>query len=443
MKTPVTPVTSPLTETAPQQGGTLGRCHVRVVEGPERGSSVEIGFEPVLVGTAEEAKLRLSDPRVSRRHLQLQAGTDAVLLKDMASRNGTWFEGSRVREIALPPGALVRVGDSWLQLVSVERSMGPAPSSKTNFGGLEGKSRSMRQVFTFLERAAATDSTVLLQGATGTGKELAARSLHEASARAKNDFVVVDCSAITPSLLHAALFGHGSGAFTGAVDAKKGALELAHQGTLFIDEVAGIPLELQPLLLRFLDRSELQPLGTGSVVKVDVRVVAATREELPGLVAKGLFREDLFYRLNVVTVDLPPLRARLEDMQQLVTSILTRLGVTQPGPVEGDNLARLLTHPWPGNVRELENVLRRALTLAGRPRPFLELDLSFDSATLGTKRDPTASFQEQKEQVVEQFEREFLAELLQKANGSIKLASRLSGIERMQLKRLLKKRGLL
>ncbi len=327
--------TTPLTQTAPHQGGSLGRCHVRVVEGPERGVTVELGAEPVLVGTTDQAALKLTDPRVSRRHLQLQAGSDAVLVKDLASRNGTWFEGSRVLEIALPPGALIRVGDSWLQLVSTERATGVAPSGRTRFGGLEGQSRVMRQLFTSLERAAASDFTVLLQGPTGSGKELAARSLHDAGPRAKNDFVVVDCSAITASLLHAALFGHGAEAFTGAISAKKGAFERAHQGTLFIDEVAALPLELQPLLLRFLDRGELTPLGTGAVVKVDVRVVAATREELPGLVAQGAFREDLFYRLNVVTLDLPPLRARGEDIPLLVLSLLTKLAVAQPGPIAG------------------------------------------------------------------------------------------------------------
>ncbi len=435
--------TPPHTQTAPQQGGSLGRCRLRVVEGPERGTSIELGPEPALVGSSSEAALRLTDPRVSRRHVQLQAGSDAVLIKDLGSRNGTWFEGSRVSEIALPPGALIRVGDSWLQLVATERSSGLAPSRNTRFGTLEGQSRLMRQVFTALERAAATDSTVLLQGPTGTGKELAARSLHAASARGKNAFVVVDCSAITPSLLHAALFGHGAGAFTGAVAARKGALELAHHGTLFIDEVASLPLELQPLLLRFLDRKEITPLGTGTPIEVDVRVIAATREELPGLVARGAFREDLFYRLNVVTVDLPPLRARGEDLQGLIGSLLVKLGVKEPGPIEGDGLARLRTHGWPGNVRELENVLRRALTLAGAPRPFARLELSFDLPAPSLKRDPTTSFQEQKEQVVDHFEREFLADLLKKSEGNIKLASRLSGIERMQLKRLLKKRGLL
>ena len=440
---PLTPGTTPLTEPAPQQSGSLGRCHVRVVEGPERGALVELGAEPVVIGSSADAQLRLTDPRVSRRHLALKAGSHAVLVTDLSSRNGTWFEGSQVREIALPPGALLRVGDSWLQLVSTERSSGLAPSGKTRFGSLEGKSRLMRQVFTALERAAVSSSTVLLQGPTGTGKELAARSLHLAGPRAKNAFVVVDCSAITPTLLHAALFGYASGAFTGAVSAKKGAFEQAHLGTLFIDEVASLPLELQPLLLRFLDRNELTPLGSGVSVQVDVRVIAATREDLPALVARGAFREDLFYRLSVVSVDLPPLRARSEDLQGLVGSLMQRLGVAVPGPVEGDGLARLLTHSWPGNVRELENVLRRALTLAGGSRPFDQLDLSFDEAAGLTRRDPTASFQEQKEQVVEQFEREFLAELLKKAQGNIKLASRLSGIERMQLKRLLKKRGLL
>ena len=431
-----------LTGTQSTAAPALGKGRVLVVHGPEKGLSAELGETPLVVGTQEGAGLRLSDPKVSRRHVELSLGPQAFRLKDLGSRNGSWFEGSRLNDGALAPGALIRVGDSWLQLVVAAAQTTTALSERTAFGGLTGESRVMRQLFTLLERVAATDTNVLLRGETGSGKELAARAIHEHSARKAGPFVVVDCRAVSPELLQAALFGHDEGAFSGAVKARQGALELAHQGTLFIDEVSAFPLELQPLLLRFLDRGEVTPLGRGVPVKVDVRVIAASREELPALAAQGAFREDLLYRLQVVSLELPPLRERKDDLPRLVKELLARLGQPSPGAVEGPKLAELLAHPWPGNVRELENVLRRALTLAGGPRRFSELPLVIDEPLRRAGVDPSASFQEQKEQVVEQFERRFLTELLAKAEGNVKLASRLSGIERTQLKRMMKKRGL-
>ncbi len=416
---------------------TLTHGRLRVLDGPRAGTTVELGDPPLLIGAAENAGLRLEDPKVSRAHCEVSVARVGFRVRDGGSRNGTFFEGSRVQDAIVPVGAIIRVGATHLVMTSGEQS-----ESSATLPGLWGQSREIRRVTAAIERAAKSDATVLLEGETGTGKELAARALHQLAGGAERPFVVFDCGAVNPSLIHSALFGHDEGAFTGAIGARAGAIELARDGTLFIDEVDALPMELQPILLRFLDRGEVQPLGRGHPVQVSTRVVVGTREDLAQRVVAKKFREDLFYRLNVISISLPPLRERLEDLPVLVTGLMKRLGVGSVGPVDGPNLERLRAHGWPGNVRELENTLARALTLGGGPRPFRELTLEL-SARAKAKGPPGDSFQERKAHVVETFEREFLAELLARSEGQIKVASRISGIERTQLKRLLRKRGLL
>lgn len=410
---------------------------IRVLDGPRAGTTVELGPTPITVGAAENATLRIEDPKVSRTHCDISLARVGFRVRDSGSRNGTFFEGSKIQDAIVPLGAIVRVGSTHLVLTSGEQG-----ESTTTLPGLWGHSREVRRITAAIERAAKTDATVLLSGETGTGKELAARALHALSRGATRPFVVFDCGAVNPSLIHSALFGHDEGAFTGAIGARAGAIETARDGTLFIDEVDALPLDLQPTLLRFLDRGEVQPLGRGHPIKVSTHVIAGTREDLAQLVVAKKFREDLFYRLNVISISLPPLRERLEDLPVLVAGIMKRLGVASVGPIDGANLERLRKHTWPGNVRELENALARALTLGGGPRPFR--DLTFELSARAKSKEPAGdSFQERKAHVVEQFEREFLSELLAKSEGQIKVASRISGIERTQLKRLLRKRGLL
>ena len=233
--------------------------------------------------------------------------------------------------------------------------------------GLVGRSRVMRELFQLLETVAATSSTVLITGETGTGKELAARAIHHNSPRRANRFVALNCSAIPETLLEAELFGHVRGAFTGAVGARQGRLEQAHKGTLFLDEVGTMSPALQAKLLRVLQEREFERVGDSHTVKIDVRVIAATHSDLAKMVADGAFREDLYYRLNVIPVKLPPLRERREDIPILVQHFLQKLSAESgrtPVTISQDALRRLMAHHWPGNIRQLENAIERALAFS-------------------------------------------------------------------------------
>ena len=233
--------------------------------------------------------------------------------------------------------------------------------------GLVGRSRIMRELFQLLETVAATSSTVLITGETGTGKELAARAIHHNSPRRANRFVALNCSAIPETLLEAELFGHVRGAFTGAVGARQGRLEQAHKGTLFLDEVGTMSPALQAKLLRVLQEREFERVGDSHTVKIDVRVIAATHSDLAKMVADGAFREDLYYRLNVIPVKLPPLRERREDIPILVQHFLQKLSAESgrtPVTISQDALRRLMAYHWPGNIRQLENAIERALAFS-------------------------------------------------------------------------------
>ena len=239
--------------------------------------------------------------------------------------------------------------------------------ARYGFAGIVGRSRPMRELFQLLETVAATSSTVLITGETGTGKELAARAIHHNSPRRGNRFVALNCSAIPETLLEAELFGHVRGAFTGAVGNRQGRLEQAHRGTLFLDEVGTMSPGLQAKLLRVLQEREFERVGESHTVKIDVRVIAATHSDLAKMVAEGTFREDLFYRLNVIPVQLPALRERREDIPLLVQHFLERLGQEAGrGPVtmSQEAMRHLMAYPWPGNIRQLENAVERALAFS-------------------------------------------------------------------------------
>ncbi|MCA8922638.1 MAG: sigma-54-dependent Fis family transcriptional regulator [Planctomycetes bacterium] len=234
------------------------------------------------------------------------------------------------------------------------------------FGSLIGGSPSMQRVFELIAKVSETTTPVLVLGESGTGKELVARELHRRSPRADGPFITVNCAALAEGLLESELFGHERGAFTGAVQSKKGKFELAHEGTLFLDEVGEIPLATQVKLLRFLQEKEMERVGGNRLIKVDVRVVCATNRNVKELIADGRFREDLFYRINVITVEMPPLRERREDIPLLVEALLRRHAANTglQGTVADDAMNLFQIYEWPGNVRELENVLERALVLA-------------------------------------------------------------------------------
>jgi DNA-binding NtrC family response regulator len=420
------------------------RCQLVVIDGPDAGRAVALGEEPVRVGTREGCELRLSDPRVSGEHLEVQAEGSGFRVKDLGSRNGTLYEGSRMGEARVRAGATFKVGRSFLRIQAEGPPWEVAPSQARRFGELVGESLAMRELFAVLEHVAPTDTTVLLQGETGTGKEVVARAVHEASPRRKGPFVAVDCGALPEGLVESELFGHMRGAFTGALAARSGAFVRANGGTLFLDELAGIPPSVQARLLRVLEERRVRPVGGDAEQAVDVRVVAASRVDLSLAVAEGTFRPDLYYRLAVVTLPLPPLRQRREDLTLLVAELLRRRGF-EPGAIRGPGLELLSGHDWPGNVRELRNVLERALVLSPRAHGFEELRLSLQphgsAPEVPLRTD--LPFAEAKQAVVDAFERHYLRDVLARAGGNLSEAARQSGVDRKHLRALARRHGLL
>jgi two-component system, NtrC family, nitrogen regulation response regulator GlnG len=417
-----------------------------VVSGPDFGKELPLrdGTGTYRVGTRGGLDLVLTDVAVSREHLHVQIVRSGVLFKDRRSRNGSFCRGMRFEALEVRPGAVIRIGRSDLQVVPSNDPPPLRPADATRFGGLVGESLAMRQAFALLERAASGGADVLLQGETGTGKDLAAEALHELGARAKKPFIVCDLAAMTPTLIESELFGHVRGAFTGAVAERTGAFQRAHGGTIFLDEVGDLPLDLQPRLLRALERRQIKPVGGDNYETVDLRVVAATHKKLEDEVKAGRFRQDLYHRLAMVTVVLPPLRDRLEDVPILVDTVLKRLGVPAKRDAFLTSTTQLLLrgYDWPGNVRELRNVVERAVKLG--TEPSLPAKQAGKKAEPGKGGSPSSDlpFKEAKDQLVSAFERDYLADLMTRCNHNVSLAAREAGIARVYLHRLLQKHGL-
>ncbi len=338
-----------------------------VLDGPSRGKRLAIQAGAARVGSADGNHLVLADRTVSRAHCELLVKTDFITLRDLGSTNGTRVADVRVREADVPPGTVVHCGSSVFRIDAVDEPSFLAISARTSFGELVGASLEMRQVYAVLERAAPTDTTLLVQGETGTGKDVVARAVHEGSPRKSGAFVPVDCGAIPETLFESELFGHVRGAFTGASQNRAGAFEEANGGTLFLDEIGEMPLAMQVKLLRAIESRSIRRVGATKEIPVDVRIIAATNRRLAQMVNEGTFREDLYYRLAVVDVSLPPLRARRDDIpllaKHLFAQIAARSGAPSGTTLPPELIASLRAKPWPGNVRELRNAIERAATL--------------------------------------------------------------------------------
>src|SRR5499425_290917 len=313
----VTSVTSLLDDHPAFTRQTTGGTFV-VIQGPDRGETVALRDLPISVGSSPSCDLVLSDKAVSRKHLVAEPSGQEAVVKDQGSTNGSFVAGSRFKEITIGYGAEIKLGRTVLKYLPEEIAVEPEASEASAFGALVGRDVKMRRLFNLLADVANTDATVLIEGETGTGKELVAEELHHHSNRSNGPFVVFDCGAVPRELIESSLFGHLKGSFTGAVNDRKGAFSEAHGGTIFLDEIGELPLELQPTLLRALDKKAVRRVGSNVYEKVDVRIVAATNRDLRAEIANKTFREDLYYRLAVIRVTLPPLRERGDDIRLLV-----------------------------------------------------------------------------------------------------------------------------
>ena len=425
------------------KGRTAPRSFVVQLLGQQGGQHV-IGVRPLLVGAGVECAVVLDDAQVSRRHAELSATPEGVRIKDLGSTNGTFWQGTRVVEVVVPAGSTIKFGGAQVRISAADAPSMP-PSENSFFGAMVGHSVAMRELFAILELASPSDATVLIEGESGTGKELAARAIHDASARAAGPFVVVDCSAISEALIESHLFGHERGAFTGAERDRKGAFVEASGGTLFLDELGELPLSAQAKLLRVLEAQTVQPVGADKPVTVDTRVVAATHRDLARMVAAKEFRFDLFYRLAVVHVALPPLRDRLEDLSFLIGNFY-RSRKLDPGPIDGDNLEKLNRHAWPGNIRELRNVLDRAFTLSGTTTAFRSLRLWLETSTptgnFAEVIDASLPFKDAKERWNDQFEKRYIALVFAAHANNVTRAADQAGLSRRHFRELLYKHAL-
>ena len=324
---------------------------------------------PLVLGAAPAADLHLDDPAVSAAHARVAWEAGACLIEDLGSRNGTYVDGLRVRQAWLYPGARLRLGRCRAQIIDPSLADAAAPA------GMLGRSLAFTRTLAALRRFAPLTTTVLLRGPTGSGKELAARALHDQGPRRAGPFVALNCAAIPESLCESELFGHVRGAFTGAQRPHLGAFQRARGGTLFLDEIGELPLPLQAVLLRALEARRFTPVGGEQEIAVDARVVAATHRPLESWIAAGRFREDLFHRLGVLSIEIPALNQRSADIPLLLESFAADLAVELGRPVllTDEAIAAAIHHPWPGNIRQLRNALTRAAALSDGPITAAEL----------------------------------------------------------------------
>ena len=435
----------------------LPAVQVTATLGDGRKITVPLDLHPCVVGTSPECDLVLSGGHISRRHCELRLTERGILLRDLGSKNGTLVRGLAVVEAWLTPGVPVTVGGAELIVAPPGEAVMLPLSAGEAFGDALGRSLAMRVLFAKLERAAPTDETVLLLGESGTGKEVLAREIHRHSPRKDQPFVVVDCGAIAPTLVESELFGHAKGAFTGAAAARAGLLEQAHGGTLFIDELGELPLDLQPKLLRAIEARQVRRLGANDWQPCDVRIIAATHRNLRAKTQDGSFRADLYFRLSVVEIFVPALRERKEDIPLFVERFLAARDPPRSlADLPPRALPLLQAYDWPGNVRELRNTVARVLLfpelvseILGPPAPPLGPAAAPPAAASQNtaSRDSAArldhlltlSLPEAREAVLEELERAYVTVKLRQHGGNVSRAADAMGVSRQLVHRLLAK----
>jgi DNA-binding NtrC family response regulator len=449
----------------------LRRCILQTESDPAQEWTFD--KEEIRIGSMEDNDVVLHDDTVSRYHCKIIQDDTSFILIDNRSTNGTFINKVRVREAFLKPGCVVAVGESQLKFNAREDEVEIVPSRADHCAGLIGANPKMREIYAIIEKIAPTATTVVIDGETGTGKEVVAQTIHALSPRAKGELVVFDCGAVPPNLIESELFGHEKGSFTGAMMTRTGLFEQADGGTLFLDELGELPLDLQPKLLRALEQREVRRVGSARPQKIDVRIIAATNRNLEDEVRAGRFRQDLFYRLSVVRLHLPALRDRADDIPRLIQHFLENAaynrdpkGEPRVRGVSRDAMAMLQSYPWPGNVRELVNVIERAVSFGEHP----VMELSDLPETVRTARPAThppagratsvppsaalsptppqtpdellgegVTFKDAKERWVATFERDYVLHLLRRNSGNISHAARAADIDRKYFRKLMKK----
>jgi DNA-binding NtrC family response regulator len=416
------------------------------------GRSVVIGAEPLVLGSDESCSVCIQDPHVSGRHAEITRAPAGIVLRDLGSRNGTFVGPIAVKEAVLASPVEIKIGRTTIRfemggeqgrLARLARDPvrdDELASAPTRFGPAVGASPPMRRLFALFARLASTELGITLIGETGTGKDVLARAIHEASPRAARPFVVFDCGAVAPSLIESELFGHEKGAFTGAVAERQGAFERAHGGTLLLDEIGELSIDLQPKLLRALEQRCVRRVGGSEDIEVDVRILAATNRDLEKAVRAGKFREDLFFRLSAAMLDVPPLRERKEDLPALAAHFLAESGRSLT--LAPETLAALASYDWPGNVRELRNAIAGALAMADGPTLLPEHLVFFRRQPARATTPATAVPAVAAGPSLEHAERAAIEQALQQAGGNKTRAARALGIASSTLYEKIKKYAL-
>ena len=419
------------------RAGWVDRPTLTVVSGPDSGREIALDGDELTIGSDARCDIWLSDATVSRRHCVIRLGREGLSIHDLGSTNGTRVGGYRVESAYLKNNALIALGTTHLR-VHGGGGLGKAQTSD-RLGLLIGQSKPMRRLFEQIRLVARSNTTVLIVGETGTGKELVAETLHMLSDRSNAPFAVFDCAAVSEKLIESELFGHEKGAFTGATERRVGVVESAAGGTVFLDEVGELPLELQPKLLRLLERQEVARVGSSTRKRLDIRLVAATHRDLVTASRNRLFREDLYYRLNVMTLRVPSLRERRDDIPLLANHFFRQLSGDAEAEAPPSLLSFLELHDWPGNVRELRSAIERWVLL-GQPRrpetaPVMSLDM--DGSPSADPYDLSCSFRAAKQRIVSDWEEGYLRKLMSAHDGNVSAAARAVKMSRNHLAELL------
>jgi DNA-binding NtrC family response regulator len=415
--------------------------HVEVVDGPDRGKHATSN-DVLSVGTGKDNSLVLGDFTVSRYHLEINVRPHGIVVSDLGSTNGTYVGAVRIERVVVPPGTAIKLGGSTIRIDDAGKKTVKLDGRSHELAGMLARAPQMLRLFADIERVAATPTSVLVVGESGTGKERVAEALHGKSPRAGEPLVTIDCGALASSLLASELFGHERGAFPGAARVHVGAFERAGAGTVFLDEIGELPPADQSSLLGVLERKRFRRVGGSSEIELGARVIAATNRDLRTEVNAGRFRHDLYHRLAVVVLRLPPLRERREDIPLLIEHFARELGAD--GSIETvfdpETLARWNKHPWPGNIRELRNAVEAALVVGTMPLSGEFTSLDWDPETGGDP--PLGPYKDARAQIVGDFEKKYLTRLMAETNGNVSQAARTAKMDRSHLIDLLRRHQL-